>query len=174
VQYAPFAGGRPSTPSAVIDEEKRAAATLEQCLLPALLLDRFPKSVIECNALVLEADGSESVAVLLAAALALADAGIDLLDIPSACSVAGTQAGPGGAWTLLVDPTAAETASAAFVTTVAYLPALQTIASAQHAGNAPGETTIAALRLAMEAAVAKGAAMRAALQAAATARIVTL
>ncbi len=174
VQYAPFAGRRGwatvSTPSAIIDEEKRASSALEQSLLPALLLDRFPKSVIECNALVLEADGSESVAVLLASALALADAGIDLLDVPTACSVAGVLAAPGGVWNLLVDPTAAQTEAAAFVTTVAYLPTLQTIARAQHVGTAPAEATMAALRLAMEAAVAKGAEMRAALQGAAALR----
>jgi exosome complex component MTR3 len=49
-------------------------------------LDKFPKSVIDVYALVLEDDGSALAAAIICGSLALADAGVELYDIVSACA----------------------------------------------------------------------------------------
>jgi len=54
---------------------------------PAVQLERFPKSIIEINILVLEADGGVIGGSITAASLALVDAGILTFDMVACCSV---------------------------------------------------------------------------------------
>jgi ribonuclease PH len=88
-QFAPFASRarRSLTSSAVFEQERCLEALLHQALLPCLLLERCPKSVVEVHVLVLEEDGGELAASILAASAALIDAGIDVLDVVSAAQV---------------------------------------------------------------------------------------
>ena len=54
------------------------------------MLEKFPKAVVDVHALVLESGGSDLAVAACAASLALADAGIEMLDLVSACSVVRT------------------------------------------------------------------------------------
>ncbi len=171
VQYAPFAS-RPrrarAGAGAPSDEERAASRALEDALGPCMLLDRFPKSVIEVHVNVLEAGGGggEVCACVCAASLALAQAGIDMVDVCAAAAVAGrTTAAAAGAGAgagsgaqpssspaarLLVDPTADESRAASFSTTVALMPRAGTVTLAAHSGQASPEDVLAAMRLAMD------------------------
>ena len=51
------------------------------------MLGAFPKAVVDVHALVLESGGSDLAVAACAASLALADAGIEMLDLVSACRV---------------------------------------------------------------------------------------
>lgn len=50
------------------------------------MVEKFPKSVIEINVLILEADGGALSAAITAGSLALADAGILCYDVVASCS----------------------------------------------------------------------------------------
>ncbi|KAK9805799.1 hypothetical protein WJX73_000745 [Symbiochloris irregularis] len=82
--------------------EKELASQLCTALTPAVQLASFPKSVVDVCCVVLESGGSDLAVATCAAALALADAGIEMLDLVAACSVSrvGDQ--------LLLDPTTDE------------------------------------------------------------------
>lgn len=84
-------------------EEREYSAVLQTALEAAANLDSFPKATVDVYCLVLEAGGSELAVAITAAALALADAGIELFDLVSACSVSRVEGG------LLLDPSADET-----------------------------------------------------------------
>lgn len=60
---------------------------MQTALEAAADLAAFPKATADVYCLVLEAGGSELAVAVTAAALALADAGIPLFDLVSACSV---------------------------------------------------------------------------------------
>ena len=53
----------------------------------AVLLRTFPKSNVDVYCLILESGGSDLAVCISAASLALADAGIEMSDLVSACSV---------------------------------------------------------------------------------------
>ena len=57
------------------------------CLQPALFLEDFPKVTIDVYIEVLQADGSTRVTGINAASVALADAGVPMKDLVTACSV---------------------------------------------------------------------------------------
>ncbi|EIE83106.1 hypothetical protein G6F46_005872 [Rhizopus delemar] len=75
--------------SAVRDpEEKEFSQILIQALSPAVRLELLPKSTIDIYINVLESDGTSSclAAAIVASSIALADAGIEMLDQVTACS----------------------------------------------------------------------------------------
>jgi len=57
------------------------------CLEPAIFLEDFPKATIDVYIEILQADGSTRVAGINAASVALADAGVPMKDLVTACSV---------------------------------------------------------------------------------------
>ena len=59
---------------------------LKEALKPALILDKFPRTVVDVFLEVLQADGGSRCAALAAASVALADAGIPMRDMVSACA----------------------------------------------------------------------------------------
>lgn len=61
---------------------------MTQSLESSVILDKFPKSVIDIYALVIEADGSCLSAAITCSSLALASAGIEMYDIVTSTSVA--------------------------------------------------------------------------------------
>lgn len=83
-------------------EERELSATMQAALEPVVLLQAFPKAVLDVYCTILEAGGSELAAAVTAAAAAVADAGIEMVDLSPACSVSRVD----GA--LLLDPTADE------------------------------------------------------------------
>ena len=68
-------------------QERELAAQLDTALSPAVQRHTFAKSVVDVCCLVLEAGGSELAVAICAASMALADAGIQLYDLVTACSV---------------------------------------------------------------------------------------
>ena len=59
---------------------------IKEALLPSLILKDFPRTVIDVFVEVLQADGGSRCAALDAASVALADAGIPMRDLVSACA----------------------------------------------------------------------------------------
>ncbi|RCH88416.1 hypothetical protein CU097_009065 [Rhizopus azygosporus] len=75
--------------SAVRDPEaKEYSQVLIQALSPAVRLELLPKSALDIYINVLESDGTSSclAAAIIASSVALADAGIEMLDLVTACS----------------------------------------------------------------------------------------
>lgn len=59
---------------------------IKEALQPALILDKFPRTSVDVFIEVLQADGGSRCAALAAASVALADAGIPMRDMVSACA----------------------------------------------------------------------------------------
>jgi ribonuclease PH len=59
---------------------------IAQALEVSIMVEKFPKSVIEINMLILESDGGALSAAITAGSLALADAGILCYDLVACCS----------------------------------------------------------------------------------------
>ncbi|KAG0306782.1 hypothetical protein BGZ99_001672 [Dissophora globulifera] len=77
-------------------QEKELSQILSQALTPAVRLDLVPKSTIDIFITVLESDGWGScvAAAITAASVALAHAGIEMLDLVAGCSAAYIPSGP--------------------------------------------------------------------------------
>jgi len=66
---------------------KEATMLITQALEQCILLSKYPKSAIDIHVFVLESDGGALSTAVTCASLALADAGIELLDMVAACTV---------------------------------------------------------------------------------------
>lgn len=66
------------------------SAETATALAPAVRAETFPKAVVDVYVTVLEADGGATPACITAAALALADGGIPMNALVSACSLVRT------------------------------------------------------------------------------------
>lgn len=69
------------------DEERELSAQLQTALEAAVRLHTVPKANVDIYCLVLESAGADLAVCICAAAMALADAGIEMVDMVSACSV---------------------------------------------------------------------------------------
>ena len=69
------------------DEEKDMSSQMVGALEAAVLAHTFPKSNVDVYCLVLESGGSDLAVCISAASLALADAGVEMRDLVSACRV---------------------------------------------------------------------------------------
>jgi exosome complex component MTR3 len=112
--YSAGAGGSGSGLSA---QEVELSLRLHDAISPAVPLEFLMKNVVDVFVMVLQDDGSVFSASAIAASLALSDAGVEIYDLVSACSVAviprsivvGTSVNDdddqeGGAYQLLADP----------------------------------------------------------------------
>ena len=167
VRYAPFSS-RPWRSRALenFDTEREASLNLTHSLSACILLDRYPKALIDIVVTVLEADGGDDAAVLLAASLSLADAGIQMIDVPVAATVAclsapGTVGGANARF--VIDPDEAELAACSFSCLVVLLPRIGTIVRAIHSGEAEPAGFVRCTTLAMDACLAVFNVTRAAL-----------
>ncbi|PNW69904.1 hypothetical protein CHLRE_17g697624v5 [Chlamydomonas reinhardtii] len=102
--------------------ESSAAAALQQALEAAVQLDKFPKSVFDVSAVVLEGGGGDTGALVCGASLALADAGVEGLDLVPGCGVSKTAAGE-----LLLDPSPEEAAAEEAGLVLAVMPQLNEV-----------------------------------------------
>lgn len=66
--------------------EIEISKVLKEALEPALILEKFPRTVVDVFIEILQADGGSRCAALDAASVALADAGIPMRDMVSACA----------------------------------------------------------------------------------------
>ena len=158
VQYAPFSSKyrRGALPGVLMEAERRLEASLHQALLPSVMLERFPKSVVEVHLLVLEEDGGELAVGATAASAALVDAGVDVLDVVVAAQVGLV----GGGTQAIVDPCAAEEAQCTGLCTIAYMPNLERVTLASHSGAVDAPDLLAGLTTALDACLALRGALR--------------
>lgn len=77
-----------TTPDTVSDEERELSRSLTRTLSAITRLQEYPKSRIDLCAFILEDDGGAFAAVISAASYALADAGIETLDVTAGCTAA--------------------------------------------------------------------------------------
>lgn len=94
---------------------------IKEALQPALILDKFPRTSVDVFIEVLQADGGSRCAALAAASVALADAGIPMRDMVSACA-AGKVAD-----TIILDVNNEEDQSGQADMPVGYMPNLEKI-----------------------------------------------
>lgn len=66
--------------------EIEISKVIKEALLPAVMLEQFPRTAVDVYIEVLQADGGSRCAALDAAAVALADAGIPMKDLVCACA----------------------------------------------------------------------------------------
>ena len=66
--------------------EIEISKVLKEALEPAVILEQFPRTAVDVYIEILQADGGSRCAALDAAAVALADAGIPMRDMVSACA----------------------------------------------------------------------------------------
>jgi exosome complex component MTR3 len=126
-------------------EEKELAMTIAKTLSVAIQLEKFPKSVIDINILILEDDGDVLGAALTCASLALADAGIHTYDLIAACSVSRIEG------VIVLDPCAEEESHQEGSLTVAYMPSLNRIIHMEQTGEMEMEKTFQAIDLCVDA-----------------------
>ncbi|XP_020827425.1 exosome complex component MTR3-like [Phascolarctos cinereus] len=100
--------------------EKELSLALQEALVPAVQLQRYPRILLEVSLLVLQDGGSALGAGITAASVALADAGIEMFDLVAGCGLA-LPPGANSAW--LLDPVLYEEQQAAIGLTVALMPA---------------------------------------------------
>ncbi|ORY55749.1 mRNA transport regulator 3 [Leucosporidium creatinivorum] len=125
VKFAPFSSGvRRFTPGKDT-ESASLSATLQQSLLPSLILEALPKSQIDLFLTILESDGSDAdiSAGVTAASVALAEAGVQMYGLVVGCCAAFVPSSP----LPLLDPTRAEAKTATAFASLACMPALGTI-----------------------------------------------
>jgi exosome complex component MTR3 len=99
IRYAPFANHKLDHLNQVSNldgygysnkqsKEMELSSKLQDAIFPSLPLDLIQKNVVEIYCLVLQDDGNILPAMVIAASLALADAGVEVYDLVSAFSVA--------------------------------------------------------------------------------------
>ncbi|XP_017679657.1 PREDICTED: exosome complex component MTR3 [Lepidothrix coronata] len=149
---APFAGrgarGRPGG-LAEREAEREAAAALREALEPAVRLGRYPRARLAVSALLLQDGGSALAAAVSAAALALADAGVEMYDLAVGCALCRPPAATAAAW--MLQPAEPEERRAAARLTLALLPALNQVSAVLGGGQGgPPEDWAQALRLGLD------------------------
>lgn len=122
-------------------EEREATTALLNAVEPSVRLSTFPKSIVDLNVLVLEDDGSVLAASCVACSAALANAGIEVFDLVSACCVAKVNG------VMIVDPTAEEEKMATGGLVVGMMPSLSEITQLYQFGELSQEDIISALGL---------------------------
>lgn len=123
------------------NEERELGASLSRTLSTVTRLSMYPKSRIDVSAFVLEDDGGAFGAVVTAASLALADAGIELFDLTAGCTAAMVDA------KLILDPSAAEVGEASATVMVSYMATTGKVTDLLQTGEIEVEEFSEAIRL---------------------------
>ncbi|NXS72889.1 EXOS6 protein, partial [Pandion haliaetus] len=148
---APFAGrGARRKPGSAAEREaeREAAAALREALEPAVRLARYPRARLAVSALLLQDGGSALAAAISAAALALADAGVEMYDLVVGCALCRSP-GPAAGW--MLQPGEPEERRAVARLTVALLPALNQVSAVLGGGQgSPPDAWAQALRLGLD------------------------
>ncbi|KAI9092663.1 ribosomal protein S5 domain 2-type protein [Phlyctochytrium arcticum] len=145
-KFAPFAGGRRRGYQKDA-QEKEYSLILRQALAPSLRLELLPKSVVDVYVQVIESDGSAAclAAAITCTSLALADAGIEMVDTVAACS-----AGYLNNMTCL-DSTGEEEAHQNGTVMLSYMPSLNEVTHVVQSGETNTTTTVKGLELCVDA-----------------------
>ncbi|KAI8097719.1 ribosomal protein S5 domain 2-type protein [Halteromyces radiatus] len=112
-------------------QEREYSNTLIQALTPAVRLELFPKSAVDIYVNVLENDGTNAclATAIIAASMALADAGIEMLDQVTACSAVFSQK------SILMDGTDTEEKQQDGALMLSYMPSLNQVTHILQAGR---------------------------------------
>lgn len=132
--------------SFLLQRESDLSARVLSALQAAVPLAPYPKCAIVLQLTVLQDDGSVLAACVTAASLALIQAGIEVYDVVTACSVAvvvlpttdGEKNGNSVVVSLLADPTLEEMNAADIVVTIAILPNWKEVTVWEQSGAAAG------------------------------------
>eukprot|EP00741_Cyanophora_paradoxa_P009020 tig00001428_g8733.t1 len=135
-------------------EEKEASSVIQQALGAAVQVAKFPKSVLDVFLFVVESDGGALAAGVTAAALAVADAGVEMYDLVAGASAAAV----GGK--LLLDPTAAEERAQSGSVLLATMPSLRQVTHVLQLGQLSQRAAVEAMELCEDACGKLHAAMR--------------
>jgi len=120
------------------------SAYMREALQTSIILEKFPKSTLDVYALVLEDDGSVLSAAITCASLALADAGIELYDLVSACSAAELENH------VVVDPVAVEHKFATGGVVCAYMASLHELTQLTQVGDMQYQKVMEAIDLSID------------------------
>jgi len=137
--------------SATSLDEIRLSSGLNDAIAASVRLDRLPKCVVDVFVLVLQSDGSVLPAAITAASLALADAGIELFDLVSSCSVAvvdGEETDKEES--ILADPNESELLKSRSHLTLAMLPNCREVTFLEQTGRISASTSSEAIELARD------------------------
>eukprot|EP00038_Savillea_parva_P013100 m.208943 g.208943 ORF g.208943 m.208943 type:complete len:273 (+) comp24320_c0_seq1:50-868(+) len=125
-------------------DEKDAAMVIEEALSTSVLLEKYPKSLIDIFITILEDDGSAIAAAISCASLALADGGIEMSGLIASATVAVTDG------VAVVDPTHAEEGTATPTMTLAYIPSFDEVCALVQRGTMDSGTQEQAIQLAVQ------------------------
>lgn len=123
------------------NEERELSASLSRTLSTVTRLAMYPKSRIDVSAFVLEDDGGAFGAVVTAASLALADAGIELFDLTAGCTAAIVDG------KLVLDPSSAEERASSATVMVSYMATTGKVTDLLQTGEIDVEQFSEAIRL---------------------------
>jgi len=135
-------------------EEIELSSRLHRTISSSIPLELLRKSVVDVFVMVLQGGGSDFPACVTAASLALADAGVEIYDLVSSCSVAvvrkenyGIQINNCDSFYLLADPTDEETQKADGIVTLSILPNWKEVTLWDQTGRLPAHLSSEALEL---------------------------
>ncbi len=140
---APFSVQERKSP-APSRREQEISKIMREALLPSVFVEYYPRTAIDLFVEVLQADGGTRCAGINVAALALADAGIPLLDLVSACA-AGKADGH-----LILDLTDVEDKNGEADMPLAYVPNSNAVTLLQMDGSATQEEFEQMVNMAIE------------------------
>lgn len=110
------------------NEEMELSVRLHDALISSIILQQFPKCVVDVHVMILQSDGSIFSSLVVASSLALADAAIECQDLVTACTVAvleqpqsSTSTSTSSSYSCIADPTEQEILHAKGVVTLAML-----------------------------------------------------
>ena len=126
-------------------EQKEFPLLIGPALETAVILTRYPKSVIEVFVLVLQVEGDVSSMAITCASVALADAGIETYDLVASCSAAQTDDGR-----LVVDPSRADLERQSGYVLAAFMPTRGEVAALSQSGVWGAEQLQLGIDLALE------------------------
>ncbi|XP_065897915.1 exosome complex component MTR3-like [Dysidea avara] len=86
IKFAPFSCRLKDDPTQSA-QENEFASIITRALERAVCLDKLPKVILDVDITVLDCDGSVLAAALMCSSLALSCAGVEMIDLPVACSV---------------------------------------------------------------------------------------
>ncbi len=138
--------------------ERELSSGLTRTMTATVLLEHYPKSRIDVSVFVLEDDGSAYAAIVSAASMALAEAGIAMRDLVCAASAVLKDD------KIILDPCAAEEETADGSVLVAYQPTFGKVTDVIQTGEMGPMMVINALRVCTESAVQVSELVRTALK----------
>lgn len=146
LQYAPFARKERTRDNTQDAQNKEHSNLIQSALDYAVCLDAYPKAQIDVHINVLEENGDTLSHAIMAASIALADAGIQMLDIVTSCSLVYNND------ILLMDPCSAEIRHPDVFgsLTVAYLPSLNQVSGLIQNGEQEVDESIKAINMCIE------------------------